>query len=596
MLRDLGVACLTQCSAQVPCTTAIRFARAVEEEIPQASSSSLHSLAMCSEAHSERDVHSVALRHNLTIPIPLSTVDLDDQPVNVLRMTDWAKWIMSMNLWFSLCGLKQPDASKSDKIWTAFWRHFACRSPGHPVFQRAATDPEFSLARCACLLIHGDEGRSRKKTAIMLLNVHSILGLGTAPSCKANKKRTGELIQMKLNYQGSSLVSRYFLACLPKSVYEDPETDNFERLVEHIVADLNKLYFEGVVGLDGQKYFFVVCFCMGDWPFLQKIGKFSRGFANVAKKETSKTDPKGICHACEADMGGVIWEDFHANEPEWRRTVNRSSPFPTQRPAVLQLPHDPENEVDLFAQDLFHAWHLGAAKVHLASMIAEVSYLFEGRGVDARFEQLTLHFKQWTKATQTHAYIRKITKETIHWGSTHDYPVGGWSKGTTSLALTKWMLALCNELKDEIPEDSILRKAWRGLKCMDSFLTLLYKENVWIEPARARTITAHGFAYLKWQALAAEQAHQENRPLFIYMPNLHRIHHILYSMYDSAKQGHHALSALAMSCQQDEDFVGRASRLSRRVSVRTTIQRTLERCLKAGYAQYVQAGLILPNS
>ena len=403
--------------------------------------SSLHALARCSEAHSERDVDRVARKFKLAIPIPLHSVDIGKGVmVDILRMTSWAKWLLQeTNLGYTLTGQATRNAEHSERIWADFWQNYASIHPAHPIFSRAANDKEFSLSRTYCLALHGDEGRTRKKSAVMILSCHSILGLGSRPS-EHKKGKGGLLGEMKVNCVGSTMTTRHLLSILPRSYYDDSaEGDPFETLVEHIVGDLNQLYWEGVVGLDGKRYFFIVTHLMGDWPFLNKLGKFTRSFANVAKAESSKT----ICHVCCADMEGYPWEDFESPEPKWRSTLNTLSPFPEDPPAVLRLVHDTSDDVGFFAQDLFHAWHIGAGKVHLGSMIALATSLFPGRGVDARFEAITAHLLRWAKERKVQIYIRKLTKECIHWSSTNQYPVGGWSKGSTTLALTRWMLHLC---------------------------------------------------------------------------------------------------------------------------------------------------------
>lgn len=50
---------------------------------------------------------------------------------------------------------------------------------------------------------------------------------------------------------------------------------------------------------------------------------------------------------------------------------------------------------------------------------------------------------------------------------------------------------------------------------------------------------------------------------------------------------------LSLCLQSDEDFIGRPSRISRRVHARTVVERTLQRSLEAAYAKWVDAKLII---
>ena len=77
------------------------------------------------------------------------------------------------------------------------------------------------------------------------------------------------------------------------------------------------------------------------------------------------------------------------------------------------------------------------------------------------------------------------------------------------------------------------------------------------------------------------------------VPNYHRIDHLVWDMETQASTSPYVLNPLYCSTQSDEDYIGRAARLSRRVSPRLTIQRTLERSLVAAYAKYVEVGALI---
>ena len=54
------------------------------------------------------------------------------------------------------------------------------------------------------------------------------------------------------------------------------------------------------------------------------------------------------------------------------------------------------------------------------------------------------------------------------------------------------------------------------------------------------------------------------------------------------------LSPLCFSVQPDEDFIGRPSRLSRRVTARSiVIDRVLSRCMQACFEHWVSAGWLI---
>ena len=53
------------------------------------------------------------------------------------------------------------------------------------------------------------------------------------------------------------------------------------------------------------------------------------------------------------------------------------------------------------------------------------------------------------------------------------------------------------------------------------------------------------------------------------------------------------LNPLCLSVQQDEDFIGRGSRLSRHVHTNTCEERVVDRHMMAVYAEYVQCGYLI---
>ena len=296
----------------MPCSVAIRSARAVVEEVPEASSSSINSMAACSLGNPERAVHRLADKYRLCLPLPLTDVNLGEYTVPVLMMSDWAKYLLGKNLMHSFCGLSNPNPQRMMSIWETFWERFRGIQPNHPVFSRG----DISLGRTVGLLLHGDEGRSQKKAAMMCVSAHSALGYGLSTS-KVNKK---PYLAMKLNYEKPTWTTRFLLSVLPKHVYGDDDgedNDVFQDLLLALSQDLRRLWEEGLVGADNQRYHFVVIYTMGDWPFHLKAACFQRSFHNAAKHATSQAAPKGICHMCKADLPGFPWEDWQSDRPSW---------------------------------------------------------------------------------------------------------------------------------------------------------------------------------------------------------------------------------------------------------------------------------------
>jgi hypothetical protein len=86
---------------------------------------------------------------------------------------------------------------------------------------------------------------------------------------------------------------------------------------------------------------------------------------------------------------------------------------------------------------------------------------------------------------------------------------------------------------------------------------------------------------------------QDNRQwLFPLYPKLHVFHHQMVEIKRSGMTAKMAINPAMFSCQMDEDTVGRASRISRRVSIKLVASRTLQRYLVAAHASFVKSGIM----
>ena len=566
----------------------VNAARAVIEEVPSAASTSISALAQCHEQNAERDVHLLSEKFRLSLPLKIRTVQgPSGDDLLFIPISEWCKFLLNKGLWHTLSGLDRPDKEQCKAQWSLFWERFQAIHPAHEIF--STHSPE-ERSRTAAILIHGDEGRSKKKSPVMIVSAHSALGKGS----NVQDEKTPPYAKQWLNFRGHTMSNHWLLSVLPKKLYDDAASPNFQFVLGELVEDARKLYLEGLP-LDGELHYWCIIYTMGDWPLLQKAFNFERSFQNAAKKETSKNTPKGICHICCADQVGFPWEDFHSAEPRWSSTVatvNNQPPI-TGSPALLSLPHDPSFVMSFPAQDLFHGWHLGAGKIFMSSSLALFSSIFPGRSLSARFDAMVTDFFSWCRTYKQQPYIRKLTLETISWLQTTDFPKGGWSKGSTTTCLTKWFIYACRARSHLIPDDSLLRTCFRAALSIDLFFSKLYKQQVWIESQLGRQIVQHGFDFLRFNSECAAKSHREGKALFMFMPNLHRLHHIFFNALDQSKKADYILSPLIHSCQQEEDYTGRPSRLSRRCSSRTVMLRTIERCLEASYSEMVRCGMLL---
>ena len=340
-----------------------------------------------------------------------------------------------------------------------------------------------------------------------------------------------------------------------------------------------------------QVYFAVIA-VTGDWPWLHRSGCLARSFNNIPKKTGDKMT--GICHRCAAGTEGIPWEVVHERNPLWLGTTFSLSGF-AQVPAVARLLSVPGQEEGLLRFDLFHAFHLGVGKHFLGSCLALWSTHFPGSNVELRFEALEFAFFSWCRANKEVPVLTRLTKETIQWTSTLDFPAANWFKGSVTTVMFKFLAAtMCQQNWTHEP---MLEKAAEAIQSMNKCLSALYASDLFMEPGRAIEIAEDGLRFLRRLAWLAKQAAKDQRALWLLTPKTHIIHHLLLEdLLLPARQGNWPMNPLSWSVQMGEDFVGFSSRLGRRVDPRTCSKRCIERYLYAAYAQYVKAKYIIPRS
>lgn len=271
----------------------------------------------------------------------------------VLKLESWMRFMAENNVWHALCGLHKPDAERERAILEAFWRNYRALHPTHKMWDLVDSG-RLDVSRCAPLLLHGDEGRGRKKTPFLCISFHSVLGFGTT---SANSQRTRRpYASMRLNFSGSSWLHRLLSAVLPKMTRDEQA---LEDLLKCSATSAIKMMEEGVSNGRGQQFFAVVLNVVGDWAWMVKSGCLNRSYQNVQKVPlTARSQPKGICHQCLAGRPNIPFENFRTyggdgEHPDWWPSMCTESPF-SRRPALLDIPYIPGEEPCFWSFDLFH--------------------------------------------------------------------------------------------------------------------------------------------------------------------------------------------------------------------------------------------------
>ena len=141
----------------------------------------------------------------------------------------------------------------------------------------------------------------------------------------------------------------------------------------------------------------------------------------------------------------------------------------------------------------------------------------------------------------------------------------------------------------------MLQLAGKTAVAGNAFLKVLYNCDAWLSVREAKLAFRHGFDFLQQYSDLALMAMNDGVTLFIVQPKFHSYHHLVLSLQQDAERGK-VLNPLCYACQADEDFIGRPSRLSRRVTAQANCaERVIERHLQSCYGHWVKAGFIVES-
>ena len=585
----------TLCRAQAPCTAAIRTARNIVQDLGKEVSARSHGLlklAHCRPDHSERDSRRVLVNQlGLSLPIPISQLDTGcGSKLPVLKLEDWAQFLVNNGCWHMLCGLVRPDKVREERIWTAFWKNYESQNPAHPIFDMARRG-QLSLARTAAIVAHGDEGRGKRRTPFLVLSYHSVLGRGLHPQERV-AGGVRKYLKLKPNYIGHTYTSRFLTACCPKSMYTNANENTFTALMDFVADQAVRMSDAGVTDHGGVRYNMMLLHIVGDWPYLQKSGQMKRSFSNVQKHVNHRADyvPAGVCHLCLAGTDGVPYEIIATRRPAWMATMHMESPF-TSDPPYLRVPHNIAEPEKMWAFDLFHAFHLGMGKDFLGSGLAILSDYEVAGNVDERFELLTARYLSWCASKALPAYLTTISKHSLKWPSRANFPTGSWHKGDLTKVLMLFFEDQCITRAAEFAADRMLILAGEAATAVNICLGRLYRADAFLEREDAVEIGEYGLRFLRRYQELASLASAASRSLWVIQPKAHVLHHwfCFMALCQSAK----LLNPMCVACQANEDFIGRPSRLSRKICAgKLTVQRVIERYLQSCFHHWVKEGLV----
>lgn len=575
------------CRAKASCTSQIATAKAVAAEFGETAASECGVLdwARVPLSHSEEKVHKVCKEQRTTLDLPITEFRAGPHMIPWLSPQDWLQFIVDHGCWHALAGLKDDQRHLAEPRWEHFWAEYRKLRPNFAPFLEERENMDWS--RTVGLLLHGDEGRTLKRGGLLVTSIQSILGCGFD---EKRTKRSTDPTKLHVNYSGHVYTTRFVTSVIPKTLYESGNGDIFYEAMTVLARALNGLLEFGVTcKTTGVCYRAVVLGCNGDLPYLQKAGRLTRAFNTGVKRGRENARPRGICHLCLAGTGEHHYEELSGVRPSWLVTMGVKLPWVEPPPFIAELPHDLADPASFFMYDVWHTVHLGFGRSTVASCLQLMLDYLPCSNLDERWSFLTDHYRRWCRSEHRQPHITKITGYLMSYGDKTG-AMGNWHKGALTTNFLKWLPSLIREFAHQSEE---MNKCLLAVCSMNAFFSFLYESPLFLDRTESLFAAKKVLDFLRmYQELAVRQWQKSLPHLFPLYPKLHVFHHIgLQLLHDSSACGF-ACNPISVATQVDEDLIGRTARVSRRVSIRTVMDRTLQRYLISCKASWIKAGLL----
>lgn len=133
-----------------------------------------------------------------------------------------------------------------------------------------------------------------------------------------------------------------------------------------------------------------------------------------------------------------------------------------------------------------------------------------------------------------------------------------------------------------------------GVSALNKALRTLYRSGCWMQSPKASQVGNQIFAFLGHYAVCASITLTDRKRRFALTPKHHMMCHDAYGLVDQASKHVWCENPMIRTNQIQEDYIGRPSRLSRRVSTRSLHSSVLLRSLII-YEESLKAALQDPR-
>ena len=604
--------------------------------------SSVTQAARVHESHGERDSQRLFRRHGLKLNIPTSTLrvdagDTNADPVDIslLKLTDTFQVLLNQHPRLLFGGL--PKGPEAETLCDVFWERFQYYHGSHIVYEHYSREER---RRILPIAFHGDKGRGYQKAPVFVFDWETVFALpekfrragskskreiadqkkkvyggrlawtcsqraaGCAKHCpepavpeghcSVGSAETPLLEAMGHNGKGNSLFSRYLVACIPKKVLSQNDAI-VPTLLTEVAQNLQALFFNGIQDRDGVTYRAAFIGCKGDFEFLQlDAGSFDRTYLNEGRVRHRQ-----MCPECWAGLAEYPSTDM-SDRPKWVDSLYKDDPWSAEPPLNL-APYASSRKASLYKRDCFHMLKYGFARDLCGSVLFLLSWLcyfdYEGvqsKSIDNRLDRAHSLFSMWCMAESKCSTIKRFTPSNLHRKNAGQFPWLGGKGSDTVLVMMflDFFVLQCLQSLRHPSHQVVLQAMHQTIRGGLDFMGVLHSHPLFLTPSCASFMHRSGLKLLRGYHFLAAHSLEHGYHLFSLRPKCHYFHHTLWELGLQISENHpFALSAAIWNCESNEDFVGRLSRLSRRVSPKKCGERVIDRYLVATKLLFRRAGV-----
>ena len=594
-------------------------------------------------AHGERDAQRVFAKFNLALRVPVSNMRLVNDEgatttVTHIKVHDYVAYLLKHCPSILLGGLDL--GASSEKLLQDFWTAFQVSEPGHVLFKDHPNPEEWK--RIIPLSVHGDKGRTVRKTPVLVLSFEPAFGLPPqmlrsvrdartirrpkfiSKLCLSCKQRAGQIrsrhvpemdflecpkkrklnevstlpvVDTAHNNRGHSFLSHFLHSVVPHSVF-----NNFPNLIPGLLDDiaesLKGLYCDGLT-IAGSTYKVALLGMKGDAEWHVDSGNFSRSFRNCGTANHLMFCPECCCGLEEYPLADL------REPPRWPESLYTIPAWPPgQTPAMATVPFSLKatESVRLFRRDMFHTLKHGFLRDLIGSTLVFMSRMGyfdwgpeEGTSIEERLIRGFACFKLWAQAEGKSPKIRQFTRANLHYDN---FASHAWLKchgGDVSMLLEFLSFYLQLFIKQPKGPNDLrpLRAMMQAIDGALNFLGIQYSHGVALPRECGVFMVASGFQLLRGYIWLAVHCMDNDVGGFCLRPKVHYFHHQLWDMQCALGRGAQVLiNPILFNCELCEDYIGRISLLSRRVSPKLCSLRVVQRHLVKMKCLLKRSGLV----